>query len=67
MIFIQVEVSVQQQVLDLIKEDPKITIAEMGNNLNTAVRTINRILTGSKNENIIKRSGSKKEGLCEIL
>ena len=66
-IFNYVEVSVQQQVLDLIKDDPKITIAEMGNNLNTPVRTMNRILTGLKDENIIKRSGSKKEGFWEIL
>ena len=66
-IFNFVEVSVQQQVLDLIKEDPKITIAEMGNNLNTPIRTMNRILTGLKDEKIIKRSGSKKEGFWEIL
>lgn len=66
-IFNFVEVSIQQQVLDLIKEDPKITIAEMGNNLNTPVRTMNRILTGLKDEKIIKRSGSKKEGFWEIL
>ena len=66
-IFNFVEVSIQQQVLNLIKEDPKITIAEMGNNLNTPVRTMNRILTGLKDEKIIKRSGSKKEGFWEIL
>ena len=62
-----VEVSVQQQVLDLIKGDPKITIAEMGNNLDPPIRTMNRILTGLKDEKIIKRSGSKKEGFWEIL
>ena len=66
-IFNFVEVSVQQQVLDLIKEDPKITIAEMGNNLDPPIRTMNRILTGLKDEKIIKRSGSKKEGFWEIL
>ena len=66
-IFNFVEVSVQQQVLDLIKEDPKITIAEMGNNLNTPIRTMNRILTGLKDQKIIQRSGSKKEGFWEIL
>lgn len=66
-IFNFVEVSVQQQVLNLIKEEPKITIAEMGNNLNTPIRTMNRILTGLKDEKIIKRSGSKKEGFWEIL
>lgn len=62
MIFIQVEVSVQQQVLDLIQEDPKITIAEMGNNLNTPVRTMSRILNELNDGYIIKRSGSKKVG-----
>ncbi len=66
-VFNFVEASVQQQVVDLIKEDPKITIAEMGNNLNTSIRTMNRILTGLKDEKIIKRSGSKKEGFWEIL
>ena len=39
----------------------------MGENLNTPVRTMNRILTRLKDENIIKRSGSEKEGLWEIL
>lgn len=66
-IFNFVEISIQQQVLDLIKEDPKITIAQMGENLDIAVRTMNRILTGLKDDNIIKRSGSKKEGFWEIL
>lgn len=58
--------SLQQQVLGLIKEDPKITIAQMGERLNTPVRTMNRILSRLKDENIIKRSGSKKEGFGEI-
>ena len=66
-IFNFVEVSVEEQVLDLIKEDPKITIAQMGNELNTPVRTMNRILNDLKDQNIIKRSGSKKEGFWEIL
>ena len=66
-IFNFVEVSVQQQVLDLIKEDPKITIAQMGENLDISLRTMNRILTGLKHDHIIKRSGSKKEGFWEIL
>ena len=66
-IFNFVEVSVEQQVLDLIKEDSKITIAQMGEGLDIPVRTMNRILNDLKDQKIIKRSGSKKEGFWEIL
>lgn len=39
----------------------------MGESLNTPIRAMNRLLTRLKDENIIKRSGSKKEGFWEIL
>ena len=57
----------ENQVLDLIKENRNITIVEMGTNLNTPVRTMNRLLNNLKEKNIIKRSGSKKEGFWDIL
>ena len=66
-IFNFVEVKVEQQVLDLIKDDSKITIAQMGEGLDIPVRTMNRILNDLKDKKIIKRSGSKKEGFWEIL
>ena len=66
-IFNFVEVKVEQQVLDLIKDDSKITIAQMGEGLDIPVRTMNRILNDLKDQKIIKRSGSKKEGFWEIL
>ena len=67
MIFNFVEVKVDQQVLDLIKDNSKITIAQMGEGLDIPVRTMNRILNDLKDQKIIKRSGSKKEGFWEIL
>ena len=66
-IFNFVEVKVEQQILDLIKDDSKITIAQMGEGLDIPVRTMNRILNDLKDQKIIKRSGSKKEGFWEIL
>ena len=66
-IFNFVEVKVEQQVLDLIKDNSKITIAQMGEGLDIPVRTMNRILNDLKDKKIIKRSGSKKEGFWEIL
>ena len=66
-IFNFVEVKVEQQVLDLIKDNSKITIAQMGEGLDIPVRTMNRILNDLKDQKIIKRSGSKKEGFWEIL
>ena len=53
--------------MDLIKDDSKIPIAQMGEGLDIPVRTMNRILNDLKDQKIIKRTGSKKEGFWEIL
>ena len=57
----------EDQFLDLIRENSEITIAQMAEILNTSVHTMNRILNDLKEQNKIKRSGSKKEGFYGIL
>ena len=66
-IFNFVEVSAEDKVLDLIRENSEITIGQMSEILNISVRTMNRILNDLKEQKKIKRSGSKKEGYYEIL
>ena len=61
------EVSAEDKVLDLIRENSEITIGQMSEILNISVRTMNRILNDLKEQKKIKRSGSKKEGYYEIL
>ncbi|MDR2814078.1 MAG: putative DNA binding domain-containing protein [Prevotellaceae bacterium] len=49
-------------ILELIRENPKITILEMSQTLFITTRTVERILSILAKEEIIKRSGTKKEG-----
>ena len=56
----------EDQFLELIRENSEITLAQMAEILNTSVHTMNRILNDLKEQNKIKRSGSKKEGFYEI-
>ncbi|KAA6340643.1 hypothetical protein EZS27_011499 [termite gut metagenome] len=50
------------RILELIGENPKITIQEMAQNLSVAPRTIDRIISKLVEEKLIEREGSKKDG-----
>lgn len=54
-------------VLDIILKDPNITIAEMANQSNKSIRTINRIIKSLKEKNLLKRMNSNKDGYWEVL
>ena len=54
-------------VLDIILKDPNITIAEMANQSNKSIRTINRIINSLKEKNLLKRMNSNKDGYWEVL
>ena len=54
-------------VLDIILKDPNITIAEIANQSNKSIRTINRIINSLKEKNLLKRMNSNKDGYWEVL
>ena len=54
-------------VLDIILKDPNITIAEIANQSNKSIRTINRIINSLKEKNLLKRMNSNKNGYWEVL
>lgn len=49
-------------ILDLIEEDPGITIAEMARRSGTSTSTVNRILGGLRSRGIVSRSGGARGG-----
>jgi ATP-dependent DNA helicase RecG len=54
------------EILTLIRMNPKITAAEMSEKLSIKLRNTRYILTEMKNKNIIIRKGSDKKGEWEI-
>lgn len=66
-IFNFVEVSMQQQVLDLIKEDPKITIVKISELLSVNSRTVLRTFKALQENSIIERLGNNRTGEWRIL
>lgn len=66
-IFNFVEVSLQQQVLDLIKEDPKMTVVKISELLSVNSRTILRTFKALQENSIIERLGNNRTGEWRIL
>ena len=66
-IFNYVEVSVQQQVLDLIKEDPKMTVVTISELLSVNSRTVLRAFKNLQDNSIIERLGNNRTGEWRIL
>ena len=54
-------------VLDIILKAPNITIAEIANQSNKSIRTINRMINSLKEKNLLKRMNSNKDGYWEVL
>jgi ATP-dependent DNA helicase RecG len=61
-IFNFVEVSVEDQVLDLIRENSKITRNEISETLYTSDSSVKRILKNLQDKNILQRKGSARTG-----
>jgi len=57
----------ESKLLDLIKENDKITIKELAKYFNVSDKTIKRDIEKLKNENKLKRNGSARKGWWEIL
>lgn len=66
-IFNFVEVSMEQQVLDLIKENSKITAIEISKTLQISQSTVKRILKNMQLNQLINRIGNNRSGKWTIL
>ena len=60
-------ISKEDRVLALLKENAQITASEMALELSVTQRTIERILAKLTEEEIIKREGSKKDGMWVVI
>ena len=54
-------------MLELIRNNPAVTIPEMANELKVSSRTIERYLKRMQDEKLIKRIGPTKNGIWKIL
>lgn len=59
--------NLQESILELIKENNKISLAEIGKNVNKSKRTIQRNINSLKENGVIKRIGDNKTGYWKIL
>jgi len=55
------------KILDLIKENNRITIPELADNIKISTRAIEKQIEKLKNENKLKRVGGRKHGHWEII
>lgn len=56
------QLSMQDSILLLVEENPKITIDALSSILGITKRTVQRNINELKNQNIISRTGAKKDG-----
>lgn len=52
----------KQKMIDILKEEPNVTLEYCAKKLNLSLRTIKSCIQELKNENLIERVGSKKKG-----
>ena len=57
----------EKTILDIIKQNPKITIKELCEKTNKSSRTVTRTLSSLKKQNRIARIGANKNGYWKIL
>jgi len=61
------EVSMEEAILCLIRDNKDITTTEMAEYLAVNRRTIQRVLDDLKDKDIVKRKGGKRYGHWEII
>jgi ATP-dependent DNA helicase RecG len=59
---LEIDGSTSDKVLSLLKQDNKLTIAEMSTKISVTIITIKRILKGLQNTNRVKREGNNRAG-----
>jgi ATP-dependent DNA helicase RecG len=57
----------EKAVLQFIKEDAGITAAGVAEKLHVKVRQAERILSSLKEKNVLTRSGSRKNGIWQVI
>jgi len=57
----------ENMILDLIKNNPKITAKEITLHLNISLRQVQRLFASMKKNKLIAREGSDKKGEWKIL
>ena len=57
----------QENIVDLIKKDSRITQQEMSEKLGLNITTVAKNLSTLKNKNILRRIGSNKNGQWELF
>jgi ATP-dependent DNA helicase RecG len=64
---ISVDIKHADRILELIQDNPKITMPEMAQRLSLTQRTIERIMSKLVDEKLIEREGSRKDGKWVII
>jgi len=57
----------ENEILQLIQKNPKITAWEIAQNLNITSRQVERLISSLKKKNIIIRAGARKSGEWKII
>jgi len=57
----------EQKVYDLVKENPKLTLEEIGDIIDKSSRTVQRIFNSLKERKLIERIDSNKSGSWKVL
>lgn len=56
----------ENEILEFLRKDKNITVAELSKISNKSVRTINRIISLLKSKGLIERIGSNKNGYWKV-
>ena len=57
----------ERNILDIIAESPNVTVRDMADALGLSLRQCERLIAEMKRKNLIKRTGSNKSGVWEIV
>lgn len=57
----------ERNILAIIAESPNVTVREMADALGLSLRQCERLIAEMKRKNLIKRTGSNKSGVWEIV
>ena len=57
----------EKMIIDLVKENPKITLVEISEKIDKSLRTVNNTMKTMQENGIIERVGSKKNGTWKVL
>jgi len=60
-------VNTEDKIMELIKQDPKITIAKIAETLSISTRAVEKQLAKLKNENKLQRFGSARKGEWRVI